>query len=117
MYDRVNNEISLNLNTDLNKIVEKYKDFKFAILVLYDYSPLSKKLLQEMEKIQNLEIFFEYYDKEEPMVVFLRKGKIIERIRGLVPKEVVEELVNIFHLDKEKLEKKLKEDLKNNEKM
>ena len=76
--------------TTTNKIFEKYKNKKFVLLVLHDYSPISKKLVSEMEKIKDITIYYEYYDKEEPQIIFLIKGKPIKIIKGLIPKEVIE---------------------------
>jgi hypothetical protein len=95
------------MDKELKKIIEKYKNKNLVVLVLFDYSPLSKKLIKEMEKIKSMELFFEYYDKEEPQVIFLKKGKILEVIKGLIPKEVVKEKLKFFNLNQEKLVKKL----------
>ncbi len=103
------------MEEEKKKIIEKYKNKGFVILVLFDYSNLSKKLIKEMEKLNSLEIFFEYYDKEEPQVIFLKDEKVIEVIKGLVPKEVIEEKLKFYNLDRKKLIKKLSYDDKNSE--
>ncbi len=101
---------------DKEKIFEKYKNKGFVVLVLFDYSPISKKLIKEMEKLNSLEIFFEYYDKEEPQIVFLKNGKVLEVIKGLIPKEVVEEKLKFYNLNKRILINKFLEYNKNSKK-